>query len=286
MTEIINFKAKDGMFLDGFINKCGNETKKILIQVHGMTSNCFTSRNRIIAKELENIKVDVLSFNNRGSDLAKYIKSDTKRIIGGTTFENIKDCYYDIVGAIECVLNLGYEEIYLQGHSLGSTKVVYTYNKLKEEKNPIIKNIKAVVLLSLVDIAGVVRFGTSEKYIRFAIKKEKKNETIDIMPLESFIHPVSVKTFLQYTRDNKDFDFARYDYPDDKFKILNDIQAPLFMRWGNVNEMIKQDAKDLVEFMNTKINNPNKDIGYIDGADHNYHGKEEELAKQIKDFLK
>jgi alpha/beta superfamily hydrolase len=57
------------------------------------------------------------------------------------------------------------------------------------------------------------------------------------------------------------------------------------MRWGNVNELIKKDAKDLVEFMNKKITNPNKNILYIDGADHSYHGKNEQLAEEIKKFL-
>ena len=57
------------------------------------------------------------------------------------------------------------------------------------------------------------------------------------------------------------------------------------MRWGNCNEFIKQDAKDLAEFMNEKIKNPNKDIWYIDGANHSYSGNEEELAEQIMKFL-
>ena len=37
--------------------------------------------------------------------------------------------------------------------------------------------------------------------------------------------------------------------------------------------------------MNKKIINPNKNISYIDGADHSYHGKFEQLAKEIKQFL-
>ena len=109
---------------------------------------------------------------------------------------------------------------------------------------------------------------------------------MDLMPFKSFIHPISVKNFIRYTIDNKDIDFAKYDDKDNKFEILNKIECPLFMRWGNVNEMIKQDAKDLSQLMNEKIDNPSKDIGYIDGADHSYHGKIEELAEEISKFLK
>ena len=108
---------------------------------------------------------------------------------------------------------------------------------------------------------------------------------MDIMPFKCFIHPISVKSFLQYTKHNESFDFARYGNKDDEFEVLNRIECPIFMRWGNVNELIKQEASDLADFMNEKIKNLNKNIGYIDGADHSYHGKEKQLAKEIKDFL-
>ena len=38
--------------------------------------------------------------------------------------------------------------------------------------------------------------------------------------------------------------------------------------------------------MNEKIKNPNKDISYIKGANHNYTGKEEELGKEIISWYK
>ena len=34
-----------------------------------------------------------------------------------------------------------------------------------------------------------------------------------------------------------------------------------------------------------KIKNENKDISYIKGANHNYTGKEEELAEEIEKFI-
>ena len=57
------------------------------------------------------------------------------------------------------------------------------------------------------------------------------------------------------------------------------------MRWGNINELILQDAQKLCEFLKGKIKNNNLDINYIDGANHSYKGKEEELGEEIKNFL-
>ena len=105
------------------------------------------------------------------------------------------------------------------------------------------------------------------------------------MPKDSFIHPISVKSFLRYSKYNKDIDFARYG-KDEEFEKINNIDVPIMMRWGNDNEMILQKADELVDNMNTYIHNARKDIDYIDGANNGYDEKEELLAIQIIDFIK
>lgn len=285
-SKIVNFRATDGIKLDGIIYKTEKVTDKVLIQVHGMTSDCFKNRNKIIANAIKELDIDTIAFNNRGSQIVKYITDGNHKTLAGTAYENIEDCEYDIIGAIDYALSIGYKNIYLQGHSLGCTKIVYTYNKLKEQNSVLLDNIKGIILLSLVDIPGVVNMGTTKEFIILAEEKEMKGETMEMMPIKSFIHPMSVKTFLKYTKYNQNIDFAKYDIKEDEFEELNKIQCPLFMRWGNVNELIKQDAKALVKFMNEKIYNRFKDIDYIEGADHGYHEKEKILAKQIYQFLK
>lgn len=286
ITEIIKFKACDGIKLDGFINKCEKPTNKLLISVHGMTSNCFKDRDKVISHELQELNIDTLCFNNRGSDIVRYIKNDEESFLGGTAYEDVQDGYFDIVGAIKIAINLGYNEIYLQGHSLGCTKVVYTYNKLLKENSELISYIKGIILLSLCDIPESIKYDTSEEFIKYAEEKEKSGKILDLMPEKAFVHPISVKTFLRYVKYNKDIDFARFSDEKDEFKVLNKINIPLFMRWGNVNEFIMQEADKLVEFMNRKITNNLKDINYIDGADHSYSEKEEILAEQIKQFIR
>ena len=295
MIEIVKFNAKDGVVLDGILNKCTKETKKILIQIHGMTSNCFKDRERVIAETVQNLYIDTLCFNNRGSDVVRYAKKivdgEDQSFLAGTAYENIEESYFDIIGAVQFALDSGYEEIYLQGHSLGATKVVYTYNKLIDEVNKghedkrILKSIKAIILLSLVDIPGTVELEADKSFIDFALEKEAQGKEMELMPFESYINPISVRTFLRYTKYNKDIDFARFGAADDAFEIMNKIKVPIFMRWGNVNELIMQDARELVEFMKEKVKNPYKDIDYIDGANHSYSEHLEQLASEIKDFL-
>ncbi len=288
----INFLATDGVILNGLIYESKEKTKDIILAVHGMSSNCFKKRDEIIANKANEFGIDYFCFNNRGSELVKYIKKMTdgkkEEKLGGTSYEDVLDGYEDIVGAILKLKELGYQNIYLQGHSLGCTKIVYTYNELKdEESDDILENIKGVILLSLIDIPTTLKFYLGNKfdqYLELAEEKEREGKLLEFMPKEAFIHPISTKTFLRYARDNQEIDFAQYG-KDTELSKLNNITAPLFMRWGNDNEMILQNAEELVTIVSNHISNPNKDIDYIDGASHSYTGKEEILAKQIIKFM-
>ena len=288
MLERVYFNTEDEIELVGLLERPTNPTKRVVISVHGMQSNCLKRREDILSKEISNAGVAYFAFNNRGAELMTYTRKTTgeKILNGGSVYENVLDGYYDIKGAINKMLELGYTDIYLQGHSLGCTKIVYTYNKLKNENN--VKNIKGIMLLSLVDIPDCQKYDLGDKYMKmmeYAENKEKEGKLNDLMPIESFDHPICVRSYLRYFKYNKDIDFARFWDKDYNFKELNNIQIPLFLRWGNVHDLVLQNLSNLIEILKSKIQNEKLDIGYIDGADHGYTGKEETLAKEIISFI-
>lgn len=290
--KMVHFKATDNVKLSGFIYKSNKKTKKILISVHGMATNCLKHRDEVIAEKLTK-NIDMLAFNNRGHDLTSYIKKEKdgkkQKMLAGTSYEEISECYNDILGSINYCIENGYEEIYIMGHSLGCTKTIYTYNKLIQEDNKdILDKIKGVLLLSLVDIPKTLQFYLNDNFpAMVTYAKNMRKEGLDnlLMPEKSFIHPISVKTFLRYAINNEDINFARYSDDTYNFEEINNIKCPLFMRWGNNNEMILQKADDLCTMLKNKIKNEKLDIGYIDGANHGYTGKEEILANQITEFI-
>jgi len=289
--KTIFFKATDGVDLKGIIYKSQEETQKILISIHGMATNCLKQRDEKIAEKLNNINIDLLAFNNRGHDLVNYIKKENseKQELAGTAHEEISECYEDILGAINYAIENNYKEIYLMGHSLGSTKTIYAYNKMLKENNNLIENIKGIILLSLVDIPTAMQVYLQENFapmVTYAQNMKKEGMGNQLMPEKTFIHPISVKTFLRYAIDNKDIDFSRFSDAEYDFKEINNIEVPLFMRWGNDRELILQKADELCEFLRNKIDNFKLDIGYIDGANHSYDGKEDILADEIVEFLK
>lgn len=288
MLERVYFNTEDEIELVGLLERPTNPTKRVVISVHGMQSNCLKRREDILSKEISNAGVAYFAFNNRGAELMTYTRKTTgeKILNGGSVYEDVLDGYYDIKGAINKMLKLGYTDIYLQGHSLGCTKIVYTYNKLKNENN--VKNIKGIMLLSLVDIPDCQKYDLGDKYaemMEYAENKEKEGKLNDLMPIDSFDHPICVRSYLRYFKYNKDIDFARFWDKDYNFKELNNIQIPLFLRWGNVHDLVLQNLSNLIEILKSKIQNEKLDIGYIDGADHGYTGKEETLAKEIISFI-
>lgn len=291
--EEIFFEATDGLELSGLLYSSEDKTNKIIISVHGMASNCMKQRDYSIANAVVKEKVDYFAFNNRGHDLISYSRKPVggkeKSVLMGTSYEEVLESYDDIKGAIQKVQQLGYTDIYLQGHSLGCTKIVYTYNRLLGEKEDvIIKSIKAVLLLSLIDIQGAQKHVLKEKYdtlLEYAIAQEKEKKLTQLMPTNAFIWPISVQTYLRYFRDNEKINIARYAEEND-FIELNKINLPIFMRWGNVGDLLVQKAEELVEKMRQKLTQTKKDINYIEGTGHNYRTKEEVLAKQIAEFIR
>ena len=286
MSErIIEFHALDGVKINGYLMSSNN--KSVLIEIHGMSSNCFKKREKVIAKTLNNIGIDAICIDTRGSEIVKYIKyNDVRKELAGTAYEDVEESYYDLMGAIRYALSLGYKDIYLQGHSLGATKVVYTYTKMKEKQVEELKNIKGIILLSLVDIPDMFKTYFSKKYLSYAEEKEKNGQVLELMPHDTFIHPISVKTYLKYAKYNSKINFAQYSNENYDFDTLNKIDVPLFMRWGNDNELIKKSAQEQVELMRRVIKKKDADINFIDGANHSYNGKETELANDIANFLK
>ena len=96
--EIVYFNADDNVKLSGILYENGKSAEKILISVHGMVSNCLKKRDEEIAKKLNNINIDMLSFNNRGHDIVNYIKKQNgERTIAGTAYEDVEDGYKDII---------------------------------------------------------------------------------------------------------------------------------------------------------------------------------------------
>ena len=292
MLEKVYFELEDNVELFGLLHRPNNnlKTDEVVISVHGMQSNCYKKREDILGNVINKAGIAYFAFNNRGTEIACYTKkTDGSKVLnGGCAYEDVLESYYDIKGAIDKMIELGYTKIHLQGHSLGCTKIVYSYNRLKKENYKNLDKIKSVILLSWVDVVGLQKYDLGEekynKVLELAIEKEKNNKEMDLLPRDSFDHPISVKSYLRYYRDNKDIDFARFNDKEYDFKEINNINIPLLLRWGET-DLVIQSLEELIDFLKLKISNDKLDIDYIKDTDHGYTNKEEVLGKEIVEFI-
>ena len=284
----VYFNTDDGLRLIGLLHEPEDiKTNIVMISVHGVTSNCLNYRDEIIADKLTENNIAYFTFDNRGHDVLNTYDSLQNMNYQGSCAEDVKDSYFDIKAAINCMLSKKFNKIILQGHSMGCTKVVYTFNKFIENgEEDILKYICGVSLLSMVDVPGYLELVLRENYdkvIQMLKIMKEKGKGDKILALENF-PPVKPNTILNFEK-NTELDFFKYTDSNYKFEKLYNIKVPLFMRWGNSNELITIPAKDLVEIIKKRMINKKIDIDFIDGANHSYKNKEKVLAEQIINWI-
>ena len=93
----IDFLATDGLKLNGLLYESNQKTDKVILSVHGMSSNCLKNREDILSKCMNQNNIDYFCFNNRGSELVRYIQKDIngekEKVLGGTTYEDVLEGY-------------------------------------------------------------------------------------------------------------------------------------------------------------------------------------------------
>ena len=283
--ELVRINSIDGIEQVGILYTPNDITDKIVIHVHGLNGNFYENKFLdILSKVYTDKKYAFLTFNNRGKDyISEFTRGDESVIIGGS-LERFKDCLLDIQGVINWVREKGYKEIILEGHSYGCNKVLYYYNNTKDN------SIKQIVLLAPCDITFETKKFLSEEEYKKAkeestrlVNENKEKELIDFSIMAN--GKISAGTYYYDFLPGGENDFIRYsDGKNGESTILNSIDIPVLIVFGNVDECVLTQPIDIVEsYLNNNISNCN--IQIIEGANHYYTGKYEELGQIIRSVL-
>ena len=284
--ELVRINSIDNIEQPGILYSPNNDTNKIVIHVHGLNGNFYENRFLdTIAKSYTDNNYAFLTFNNRGRDfITELLKGDDFTIIGGS-LERFKDCILDIDGIVNWVKNKGYNEIILEGHSYGCNKVLYYYNHKKSD------NIKKIVLLAPCDVPSEgKKFLSKEEYDKAKsdstrlVQEGKESDLIDFSVMAN--GKIAAGTYYYDFLPGGENDFIRYvDGANGKSEILNSIDIPTLIIFGDVDECVLTQPIDIVkEYLTNNINDCN--IQIIEGADHLYSGRYEALGKVIKKHMK
>lgn len=283
--ELVRINSVDGIEQPGILYTPRENTNKIVIHVHGLNGNFYENRFLdTLSKSYTDKNFAFLTFNNRGKDfIAELLKGDDFVVIGGS-LERFKDCILDIEGVINWVKEKGYSEIILEGHSYGCNKVLYYYNRKKDDC------IKKIVLLAPCDIPSEGKKFLSEEEYNIAkeestilVNEGKDNELINFSVMAN--GKIAAGTYYNDFLPGGENDFIKYsDGKNGKSEVLNSIDIPTLIVFGDIDECVLTQPIEIVkEYLKNNIGNCN--IQIIEGADHSYTNRYEELGKVISNNI-
>ena len=285
-NKLLQITTSDGLFLHGYYMP--SESKKVaLLHIHGMEGNFYQDNFvHTLTKELEENEIGFLTVNTRGDGKDTDFNTVSGEIVRvGSRYELLEEAHLDITAWIKFLVDEGYKELILQGHSAGTVKVVrYLFEgELKDKVNKLI-------LLSPIDPLGFrIANGRNniEDFLRKAQNKVDDGNGDELITSE-FDHDVlSYRTFVSwYRRDDlgKMFEFCdtHYDFP-----VLKQINIPTKIITGSKDEYLHpSNPEHPEEAMNILLNNiPNSKGKIIEGSVHSFKPHEDVMVDEVITFI-
>ncbi len=257
-NRLVQVCTTDGIYLHGYYAP-SSDTKTILLHIHGFEGNFYENNFiYVLAEELEKNNIGFLTINTRGNGRETEFNTNTgeARTIGGK-YELLEEAHLDISAWIKFLISEGYKNIILQGHSLGTFKVV-RYLFEGEYANKINK----LILLAPFDI----------------------KTSMEINKAKEWLSPQTYNSWSSKNDFNRMFEFCSKNYD---FPILRQIKIPVKIIVGEKDEYFHLSNKDHPEeAMSILLKNiPNSQGVIIPGARHSYKPHEDIMAKEVIKFI-
>lgn len=288
-TSLKRIITSDSIELVGLLYEPDEDTSKILVHVHGMAGNFYENKFiDAVAKTLTNNGIAFFVFNNRGCELVKdliKIVDDERTIVKiGNAYEKFEDSVLDISTAIDFVSTLGFSEIHLSGHSLGSPKVAYYSANSGDER------IKTVIFLSPSDMVGLIKadknYSRDIKMARQMVVEGRGNELLPNTVLwdDNFL---SAGTYLSLGGEESVVAIFNFHHVNDSLPLLAKITIPACVIMGKKDDALVVSIDETME--RTKValsSSPLVKTIILGDADHGYNGFEQDLADAIASWIK
>jgi pimeloyl-ACP methyl ester carboxylesterase len=303
--EFGSFVATDGVKLPGLLYTPDKPTEKVAIWLHGMRSSIFYNSTwmNALGEELTKRQIACFSFNNRGAYDAKTLRlaEDVKveeedgRFQGGSFYELISDCVYDIDGAVAYLREAGYTEFYLLGHSTGANKVCVYDSQTKS--TPFSKYVLAGpgddVGLFFSDL-GQKRFW---KALNHAASELGNDNALKVMPKYTGMHPFSVQSAWDLLNPDGAYNvFPFYEVNTERlgskelFAEYRDFKIPTLTIIGEEDPFMTTAggparALDILMAQTPNAMLKQNDFALVPFADHSFHTAEVAFAEKVGDWL-
>lgn len=271
----LSIRTEDNINLKGFLFTSKVKTKKCVLFIPGLEGN-------YIECDFIDLLAEVFVDNNYDF-LCSHIRSSMQMfnsqprlgekypILTGATFEKFTDCTLDINAWIDELIALGYLDIYVVSHSYGSNKMIYYLNKVHKYDN----YLKKIVLISPIDCVGRNRKRHNyTESINTAQKNIQEGNGKQLMFCGFFYQ--TYENFIDFMTNPSVDNFPVFSLGSKKFNDFNNIKIPKILVYGEQEHRYVEIINDLID---RKI--INSSLYVVKGANHNYIGSEQELAKAV-----
>lgn len=286
--EIETYKTKDGLILHGVVYNPEEKTNKVLLHVPGMGGNFYeNSFINFIGKTLTDQGIAFAAFNNRGNGAQVGVLKDsggqTEFMIAGNSTEIFEDCVLDIKAQIDFLQELGFNEIHLSGHSLGTPKVAYYLSDTSDER------IKSLIFISPTDMRGlVINEENYEGDMKLALEMESHGDESKLMPALLWDeYPISAKTYLSLFSEESKSNILNFRDLDLDSPGLARIRQPIFSVMGKKDSVILTSVEDTFAKIKKDAKSSSRvESEILDDASHSFHGYEQKLANTLLKWIK
>jgi pimeloyl-ACP methyl ester carboxylesterase len=286
--ELIRVIADDGVELVGFYS-APPSARRAVLHTHGLAGNFY--ENRFVDSICEAVVSKGLAFftyNNRGHDyVSDNLKGDgaaTEIAPGGSAWEIFDDCVHDIAACSRFLIEHGHDDIYFEGHSLGTSKIVH-YLSSRGDTHAV-----GVILLSPPDMFGLRderTGGRLDEILAEARELVGAGEGDKLMPNAGYVVPLSAATVVATYGDRNKTDIFPLRLGDEgDYGKLASIRLPMLVIYGTVEEAVTVPTDTAAALIREHAGEGTVvETVTLEGANHVYWGLEADVGRIVGDFV-
>lgn len=285
--KIVKTITSDDLVLNGLLSEPPLLKNKIVIHVHGMAGSIVLEDfYQIMHEQYVKSGFSFLAGENRGLGVVTpFMQSSSGKLkLFGSALEKFEKGQVDIKAWVDYALSLGYKEIWLQGHSLGCSKIAYYLEKHSSD------HIKGVIFISPAGMLGLAKVLQGKSIIDRAgklIKAGKGKELIHNKVWRSGF--LSADTIMNFFGKKSNMNIFRFTNHDTKWTVINKIEVPVLAITGTKDEgiVLLEDPYEAMEKLKKElIRSPKTKTVVLENASHMFMGFGKQIANEVINFLK